>query len=54
LPSVADEAFIAHEEVREAAVVGVWGALRLGGLMAAVHIGHRRLVHWVVEQVLEG
>jgi acyl-coenzyme A synthetase/AMP-(fatty) acid ligase len=31
LPSVADEAVVVHEEVREAAVVGIWGASRWVG-----------------------
>jgi acyl-coenzyme A synthetase/AMP-(fatty) acid ligase len=35
-PSAADEAAVAHEEVREAAVVGIWGARRRGSSMGSV------------------
>jgi hypothetical protein len=30
-PSVADEAVVVHEEVHDAAVVGIWGARRWVG-----------------------
>jgi hypothetical protein len=36
LPSAADEAAVAHEEVREAPVVGIWGARRRGSSMGSV------------------
>jgi hypothetical protein len=35
-PSAADEAVAAHEEVREAAVVVIWGARRRGSSMGSV------------------
>jgi hypothetical protein len=35
-PSAADEAVVAREEVREAAVVGIWGARRRGSSMGSV------------------
>jgi hypothetical protein len=35
-PSAADEAVVAHEEVREATDVGIWGARRRGPSMGSV------------------
>jgi len=35
-PSAADEAVVAHEEVREAADVGIWDARRHGQSMGSV------------------
>jgi hypothetical protein len=35
-PSAADEAVVAHEEVREAADVGIWSARRRGSSMGSV------------------
>jgi hypothetical protein len=35
-PSAADEAGVAHEDVRKAAVVGIWGARRRGSSMGSV------------------
>src|ERR1700738_4564208 len=52
--SVADEAFVAHEEVGEVAVMGDLRWHFVGGVMHAVDVGDGRLVDQVVDQVFVG
>src|ERR1700722_339675 len=49
--SVADETFVAHQEVGEEAVVRNVGGGGVGGMPAAVHVGDGRLGEQIVDQV---
>src|SRR5258705_4478089 len=49
--SVADEAFVAHEEVGEVAVVGDFRGHFVGVVMPAVHVSDGGLVDQIVDQV---